>query len=99
MLLHPVVNTFGADLNRRFGKKIYRLILDSSFICLNRNGVTGHGVDTFDKLSLIIYKNFQNAIEKTCRVDLKLCALLLISLAAKSHCHNISGSNTCLSNG
>lgn len=47
MQLPELVNTFGADLQRRFGEKIHKLTLHGGFYCPNRDGTLGRGGCTF----------------------------------------------------
>lgn len=47
MQLHLVVNTFGTDLQRRYGEKIYKLTLHGGFSCPNRDGTLGRGGCTY----------------------------------------------------
>lgn len=37
------INTFGTAMQKRFGKKIYRLSLDGGMTCPNRDGTIGYG--------------------------------------------------------
>lgn len=47
MHIHRLVNTFGQDLQRRYGEKIHKLTLHGSFTCPNRDGTLGKGGCTF----------------------------------------------------
>lgn len=59
MQLHLVVNTFGADLMRRYGEKIYKLTLHGGFSCPNRTGELGKGGCTFCNVASIIDESIQ----------------------------------------
>ncbi|MDF7667168.1 TIGR01212 family radical SAM protein [Orbaceae bacterium ESL0727] len=59
MQLHLVVNTFGADLQRRYGEKIYKLTLHGGFSCPNRDGTLGRGGCTFCNVASIIDESIQ----------------------------------------
>ncbi len=59
MQLHLVVNTFGADLQRRYGEKIYKLTLHGGFSCPNRDGTIGVGGCTFCNVASIIDESIQ----------------------------------------
>lgn len=59
MQLHLVINTFGADLLRRYGEKIYKLTLHGGFTCPNRDGTLGRGGCTFCNVSSIIDETIQ----------------------------------------
>lgn len=59
MQLHLVVNTFGADLQRRYGEKIYKLTLHGGFTCPNRDGAVGRGGCTFCNVASIIDESIQ----------------------------------------
>lgn len=59
MQLHLVVNTFGADLARRYGEKIYKLTLHGGFSCPNRTGELGKGGCTFCNVASIIDETIQ----------------------------------------
>lgn len=59
MQLHLVVNTFGADLARRYGEKIYKLTLHGGFSCPNRTGELGRGGCTFCNVASIIDESIQ----------------------------------------
>lgn len=59
MQLHLVVNTFGADLQRRYGEKIYKLTLHGGFSCPNRDGTLGCGGCTFCNVASIIDESIQ----------------------------------------
>ncbi|XKM12806.1 TIGR01212 family radical SAM protein [Orbaceae bacterium ac157xtp] len=59
MQLHLVVNTFGADLTRRYGEKIYKLTLHGGFSCPNRDGTIGQGGCTFCNVASIIDESLQ----------------------------------------
>ncbi|RKS86079.1 hypothetical protein DES39_1505 [Orbus hercynius] len=59
MQLHHVVNTFGADLARRYGEKIYKLTLHGGFSCPNRTGELGKGGCTFCNVASIIDESIQ----------------------------------------
>lgn len=59
MQLHLVINTFGADLQRRYGEKIYKLTLHGGFTCPNRDGTLGRGGCTFCNVSSIIDESIQ----------------------------------------
>lgn len=59
MQLHLVVNTFGADIARRFGEKIYKLTLHGGFSCPNRDGTLGRGGCTFCNVASIIDEQIQ----------------------------------------
>lgn len=45
--LHHLVNTFGQDLQRRYGEKVHKLTLHGGFSCPNRDGTLGRGGCTF----------------------------------------------------
>ncbi|CAH0532651.1 hypothetical protein VST7929_00491 [Vibrio stylophorae] len=47
MQLHQLVNTFGQDLQRRYGEKVHKLTLHGGFSCPNRDGTLGRGGCTF----------------------------------------------------
>ncbi|MDR0805548.1 MAG: TIGR01212 family radical SAM protein [Enterobacteriaceae bacterium] len=47
MQLTQHVNTFGTDLQRRYGEKIHKLTLHGGFSCPNRDGTIGRGGCTF----------------------------------------------------
>lgn len=47
MHIHRLVNTFGQDLQRRYGEKIHKLTLHGAFTCPNRDGTLGKGGCTF----------------------------------------------------
>ncbi|MGF1757780.1 TIGR01212 family radical SAM protein [Photobacterium sagamiensis] len=47
MQLHELVNTFGQDLQRRYGEKVHKLSLHGGFSCPNRDGTIGRGGCTF----------------------------------------------------
>ena len=47
MQLNEVVTMFGADLQRRYGEKIYKIMLHGGFNCPNRDGTLGRGGCTF----------------------------------------------------
>ncbi|OEE76880.1 TIGR01212 family radical SAM protein [Enterovibrio norvegicus] len=47
MELHHLVNTFGQDLQRRYGEKVHKLSLHGGFSCPNRDGTIGRGGCTF----------------------------------------------------
>ncbi|WP_028023888.1 TIGR01212 family radical SAM protein [Enterovibrio calviensis] len=47
MELHHLVNTFGQDLQRRYGEKVHKLTLHGGFSCPNRDGTIGRGGCTF----------------------------------------------------
>ncbi|EOG6955027.1 TIGR01212 family radical SAM protein [Yersinia ruckeri] len=47
MQLQKLVNMFGADLQRRYGEKIHKLMLHGGFSCPNRDGTLGRGGCTF----------------------------------------------------
>lgn len=47
MQLTEVVSMFGADLQRRYGEKIYKITLHGGFSCPNRDGTLGRGGCTF----------------------------------------------------
>ena len=47
MQLHELVNTFGQDLQRRYGEKVHKLTLHGGFTCPNRDGTIGRGGCTF----------------------------------------------------
>lgn len=47
MQLHELVNTFGQDLQRRYGEKVHKLTLHGGFSCPNRDGTIGRGGCTF----------------------------------------------------
>jgi uncharacterized protein len=59
MQLHLVVNTFGSDLQRRYGEKIYKLTLHGGFSCPNRDGTLGQGGCTFCNVASIIDESIQ----------------------------------------
>jgi uncharacterized protein len=59
MQLHLVVNTFGSDLQRRYGEKIYKLTLHGGFSCPNRDGTIGMGGCTFCNVASIIDESIQ----------------------------------------
>lgn len=59
MQLHLVVNTFGANLQRRYGEKIYKLTLHGGFSCPNRDGTIGVGGCTFCNVASIIDESIQ----------------------------------------
>lgn len=59
MQLHLVVNTFGADLQQRYGEKIYKLTLHGGFSCPNRDGTLGLGGCTFCNVASIIDESIQ----------------------------------------
>lgn len=59
MQLHLVVNTFGSDLQRRYGEKIYKLTLHGGFSCPNRDGTLGVGGCTFCNVASIIDESIQ----------------------------------------
>lgn len=59
MQLHLVVNTFGADLARRYGEKIYKLTLHGGFSCPNRDGELAKGGCTFCNVASIIDESIQ----------------------------------------
>lgn len=59
MQLHLVVNTFGADLVRRYGEKIYKLTLHGGFNCPNRDGTIGRRGCTFCNVASIIDESIQ----------------------------------------
>lgn len=59
MQLHLVINTFGADLQRRYGEKIYKLTLHGGFSCPNRDGTIGRGGCTFCNVASIIDESIQ----------------------------------------
>lgn len=43
MQLHELANTFGQDLQRRYGEKVHKLTLHGGFSCPNRDGTIGKG--------------------------------------------------------
>lgn len=47
MELHQLVNTFGQDLQRRYGEKVHKLTLHGGFSCPNRDGTLRRGGCTF----------------------------------------------------
>ncbi|MCD9510552.1 TIGR01212 family radical SAM protein [Photobacterium phosphoreum] len=47
MQLHQLVNTFGQDLQHRYGEKVHKLTLHGGFSCPNRDGTIGRGGCTF----------------------------------------------------
>nr|WP_314267031.1 TIGR01212 family radical SAM protein [uncultured Moellerella sp.] len=47
MQLNEFVTMFGADLQRRYGEKIYKIMLHGGFNCPNRDGTLGRGGCTF----------------------------------------------------
>ncbi|MUK60471.1 TIGR01212 family radical SAM protein [Aliivibrio fischeri] len=47
MQLHELANTFGQDLQRRYGEKVHKLTLHGGFSCPNRDGTIGKGGCTF----------------------------------------------------
>ncbi|UJF20102.1 TIGR01212 family radical SAM protein [Vibrio sp. SS-MA-C1-2] len=47
MQLHHYINTFGQDLQRRYGEKVHKLTLHGGFSCPNRDGTIGRGGCTF----------------------------------------------------
>ncbi len=47
MQLHELVNTFGQDLQRRYGERVHKLTLHGGFSCPNRDGTIGRGGCTF----------------------------------------------------
>ena len=47
MQLHQLVNTFGQDLQHRYGEKVHKLTLHGGFSCPNRVGTIGRGGCTF----------------------------------------------------
>ncbi|EEY72824.1 coproporphyrinogen III oxidase [Grimontia hollisae] len=51
MELHQLVNTFGQDLQRRYGEKVHKLTLHGGFSCPNRDGTLGRGGCTFCNVS------------------------------------------------
>lgn len=59
MQLHLVVNTFGSNLQRRYGEKIYKLTLHGGFSCPNRDGTIGVGGCTFCNVASIIDESIQ----------------------------------------
>lgn len=59
MQLHLVVNMLGADLQRRYGEKIYKLTLHGGFSCPNRDGTIGVGGCTFCNVASIIDESIQ----------------------------------------
>ncbi|QIQ22328.1 TIGR01212 family radical SAM protein [Zophobihabitans entericus] len=59
MQLHLVVNTFGADLQHRYGEKIYKLTLHGGFSCPNRDGTLGRGGCTFCNVSSFADESLQ----------------------------------------
>jgi len=46
-LLPQVVNTFGQDLKRRYGRRVHKLAIHAGFTCPNRDGTKGRGGCTF----------------------------------------------------
>ena len=46
-LLPQVVNTFGQDLKRRYGRRVHKLAINAGFTCPNRDGTKGRGGCTF----------------------------------------------------
>lgn len=47
MALSDLVNTFGVDLKRRYGRRVHKLALHAGFTCPNRDGSRGRGGCTF----------------------------------------------------
>ncbi|OCH14039.1 TIGR01212 family radical SAM protein [Aliivibrio fischeri] len=47
MQLHELANTFGQDLQHRYGEKVHKLTLHGGFSCPNRDGTIGKGGCTF----------------------------------------------------
>lgn len=47
MALSDLVNTFGVDLLRRYGRRVHKLALHAGFTCPNRDGTRGRGGCTF----------------------------------------------------
>lgn len=66
MQLHQRVNMFGADLQRRYGKKIHKLTLHGGFDCPNRDGTLGRGGCTFCNVASFSdeYKQYQSIAEQ-----------------------------------
>ncbi|WP_419649905.1 hypothetical protein [Thiolapillus sp.] len=47
VVLSDRVNTFGQDLLRRYGERVYKLAVNADFTCPNRDGTKGRGGCTF----------------------------------------------------
>ena len=45
--LPQLVNTFGQDLKRRYGRRVHKLAINAGFTCPNRDGSKGRGGCTF----------------------------------------------------
>lgn len=59
MQLHELVNTFGQDLQRRYGEKVHKLTLHGGFSCPNRDGTIGRGGCTFCNVASFADENTQ----------------------------------------
>ncbi|KXF79632.1 TIGR01212 family radical SAM protein [Enterovibrio coralii] len=59
MELHHLVNTFGQDLQRRYGEKVHKLTLHGGFSCPNRDGTLGRGGCTFCNVASFADENAQ----------------------------------------
>jgi radical SAM protein (TIGR01212 family) len=59
MQLHLSVNTFGQDLQHRYGEKIHKLTLHGAFTCPNRDGTLGKGGCTFCNVASFADENTQ----------------------------------------
>ncbi len=60
MQLHELVNTFGQDLQRRYGEKVHKLTLHGGFSCPNRDGTLGRGGCTFCNVASFSDEETQN---------------------------------------
>jgi len=59
MQLHELVNTFGQDLQRRYGEKVHKLSLHGGFSCPNRDGTIGRGGCTFCNVASFVDEKAQ----------------------------------------
>ena len=59
MQLHELVNTFGQDLQRRYGEKVHKLTLHGGFSCPNRDGTIGRGGCTFCNVASFVDEQTQ----------------------------------------
>lgn len=59
MQLHQLVNTFGQDLQHRYGEKVHKLTLHGGFSCPNRDGTIGRGGCTFCNVASFADENNQ----------------------------------------
>lgn len=59
MQLHHYINTFGQNLQYRYGEKVHKLTLHGGFSCPNRDGTIGRGGCTFCNVASFADENTQ----------------------------------------